>query len=183
MQTQPWNLFLDLHIFSSSRLVPLPHCQRYALASSPASLSFAWLHLNPLTHLNGPLWWRARWRRSCLAFAPLETAWKQPDSSLKAAFTWSTSRHTYQCGSRGASEGALQPPSLSLQFSFPLRKLGKDICTHAVRWFSAHARSAKENGDTHILTYILVLIGGALAFWYRLSGETVGVVHYFTSCH
>lgn len=78
MQTQPWNLFLDLHIFSSSRLVPLPHCQRYALASSPASLSFAWLHLNPLTHLNGPLWWRARWRRSCLAFAPLETAWKQP---------------------------------------------------------------------------------------------------------
>lgn len=85
-------------IFTSSHcrslhFPPLPRCQRYARALYPALLSFVWLPFNPPTRFNRPLRMRSTrrkepWcerRQSNLPFASSKAAWKQPESSLKAA--------------------------------------------------------------------------------------------------
>lgn len=103
------SIFTSSHC-RSSHFLPLPRCQRYALAPCPALLSFAWLLFNPPTRFNRPLRmrsmrrkepWRER-RQSDLHFAPSKAAWKQPESNLHATVYQSTSLSHY--GSRVAPE-------------------------------------------------------------------------------
>lgn len=154
MNTTRQSIFRYLHFSSSSyssatlsEICVTPLTQPYC--HFPDCVSTPWLTL--IDHYG----WEATGgtlMSKLFAFCSIE-------NSLKAAFTRpSTSQHLYQCGSQGASEGPTQPPCLCLQFSFPLCKLGKVICRHAVWWFSAHPRSAKDNGDVNILACFYWLV-------------------------
>lgn len=121
--------------FRSWHFVPLPQCQSYELAPHPALLSFAWMHLKPPTRFHRPL--------------EMGSTRRNPDvNGVRAVCSVKSSLGTYW--------GSMSSPSLSPQFSFPHRKLGKDISAGAVWWFPAHARSAKENGKASIPCYWLI---------------------------
>lgn len=115
------------------------------------------------------------WRQSCLPLAPLKTARKQPASSLKAAWKQPSRDHLpLPVWFRRCIWGSyVAPVFISSVFISSPEIEKRHTQTHRPVIFSSRHK-AKENGDVNILTYIPLLIGGALAFWEIECGNCGG---------
>lgn len=161
------SIFRSLH-FSSSHLVLLPHCQRYALTTYPALLSFAWLHFNPLTHCNGPLWMRSTRRNPDVKAVCLLRNWK---SSLHTTVYQPTSLPVWF--TRCAWGSYVAPVFIASVFISSLETEKRHTQTCCPGIFISRQISKRKRWHEH--TYILLLIGGALTFW----EIEWGVVHFY----
>lgn len=146
-------------------------------------LSFAWLRFSPLTHFDRPLWMRSTRRNPDVKAVCLWLHWKQPESSLQAAWKQPSRDHLpLPVWFRRCIWGSYVAPVFISSVFIPSPVIGKrHTQTHRPVIFSSRQISKRKwwREHTHIHTVIDWWHISILGDWVRkLWGWSI-----FTSCH